>query len=421
MRIILAHHQIQDWGGIVNYTENLIVGLRKLGHSPQPVMLKNKGASGVPRAKDRSLDAGWEIGAGTGLQIHQKQGWEGMLSINYSAHFNQWEELIEDADLIIWIIPVPTCTKANKDDIEWMRLYQEHMIPQTAVIHDGNMRKLYPHLHELCRRKLLEGIVCVHDAAFNSASVLPVKRALIPNPHNVENVERKAMQCRESQLVSLQTFKRWKRVDDLIRAIPHMDEFHGKVICGGGIEYHYMTSKNKCKKEYMTQDGERIWDVAVQAGMDFRGYVTTEERDALLGDSRLLVDPSWSKNYCQLGAHFNRVMIEAMVQGCVPVCTDLGMANSSFFKAGINYLEVPYDIPPEAYGKQLSLWMEDLTLLEEIQENNFKLIDEFDSEIIADLIISLSDNAWMQAEGASTPEIISAANKKMAHFLEEDL
>lgn len=415
MKIVLAHHHIQDWGGIVNYTENLMVGLRNIGHEPVPVMLKNKGVSGIPKAKDRSLDTGWEIGAGSGLQIHQKQGWEGMQAINYVKELAQWEDLIDSADLIIWIIPVPTCNKANKGDSAWMELY-EHVVPQVVVIHDGNMRKLYPHLLHMCQKGLLEGIVCVHDAAYNSASVLPIKRVLLPNPHNVGNTNHNCMEDREAQLVSLQTFKRWKRVDDLVRAIPHMDEFHGKVICGGGIEYHYMTSQNKCKAEYMTADGERIWDVAVQAGMDYQGYVTTEERDELLGNSRLLVDPSWSKNYSQLGAHFNRVMVEAMVQGCVPVCTDLGMAKSSLFKADQNYLEIPYDISPVEYGKQLSRWIEDVDLLERIQENNFNILVDFNSAHIASKLIDLALGSWYQDIGTITDEIEAGCAKKLYHF-----
>lgn len=417
MNIILAHHQIQDWGGIVNYTENLIVGLRSHGHTCTPVMLKNKGVSGIPKIKDRSLDAGWEIGAGTGLQIHQKQGWEGMPSINYIKEFTTWNDITDSADLIIWIIPVPTCTKANKGDIAWVDLY-ESMVPQVCVIHDGNMPKLYPHLLNLCQRGLLDGIVCVHDAAYNSAKVLPVRRILLPNPHNVEEVDDTPVSERDEGLVSLQTFKRWKRVDDLIRAIPYMATTHDKIICGGGIEYHYLTSDTKCKKEYMTQDGDRIWDVAEMYGMDFKGYVTTEERDELLSTNRLLVDPSWSKNYSGYGAHFNRVMIEAMVKGCVPVCTDLAMRDSSLFVAGKHYLEIPYDISPEGYGKQLSEWIENTTLLGLIQNNNFDLLWLFNREYIASKLVEFALGN-LGAIGDSTPELEAACEKKLAHF--EDL
>lgn len=43
MKVLLAHFQIQDWGGIVNYSEFLARGLKAQGHEVDSVMLKNKG------------------------------------------------------------------------------------------------------------------------------------------------------------------------------------------------------------------------------------------------------------------------------------------------------------------------------------------------------------------------------------------
>jgi len=101
-------------------------------------------------------------------------------------------------------------------------------------------------------------------------------------------------------------------VDDLVRAIPYMQPNHRKIVCGGGIEYHYMTSKTKCKAEYLDELGTPIWDEALASGMEYMGYVDTQERDSILSKVKLLIDPSWSHSYSKLGAHFNRVMVEAM-------------------------------------------------------------------------------------------------------------
>lgn len=420
MNILLAHFKIQDYGGIINYSEFLARGLKSAGHGVSSVMLKNTGVDGKPKTKDRELDEGWEYGHGLGLWMHQKIGWEGMDQFNYAkgSASEEWEELTESYDLIVYVIPVPSRSKQNKGDDSWLKLFSSTMTDQISIIHDGNMQKLYPYILETV--PYLNGVVCVHDAAYNSAAVLPVNRALIPNPHEIPEGKVAAPSDRNYGFVSLQTFKRWKRVDDLIRAVEQMDFQSDKIICGGGIEYHYMTSATKCKKEYMDKDGVKIWDKAEDNGMEYRGYVDTEERDELLKTQRLLIDPSWSHSYSKLGAHFNRVMVEAMALGCVPVCTDLGMKDSLFFKPRENYIEIPYDISPRGYATIVDMAMNDTNLLERIQANNLELVRSFDKSYIAQKILDFAGSHgledYLTEVGKAPQEIKERSAAKMEHF-----
>lgn len=414
MRVLLAHFQIQNWGGIVNYSEFLARGLKANGHDVDSVMLKNKGKTGYNKTKDRSETQGWEFGPGLGLWMHQKSGWDGMYQLNYTTDVMSGDSWKADYDLVIYIVPVPTCSKATKGDEGWLKLFRNSSAKQIAVVHDGNMQKLYPHLLNVCEE--LDGIVCVHDASFNSCDVLPVRRTFIPNPHDYDPLcDITPISERTDGFVSMQTFKRWKRVDDLVRAIPFMDDFHEKIICGGGIEYHYMTSETKCKSIYKDEDGNRIWDNAVKSGMDFRGYITTVERDTILQDVKLLIDPSWSLKYSELGAHFNRVMVEAMSWGCIPVCTDLGMKNSILFKPGVNYIEVPYDIDPEGYANIVDEALVDNELLERIQQNNLELMESFDKDNISKAIVEFATGESGDI-GKPTEKLIADAARKMEHF-----
>jgi glycosyltransferase involved in cell wall biosynthesis len=412
MNILITHFQIQDWGGIVNYSEFMARGLKALGHTVQSVMLKNKGVTGTPKTKDRSDQQGWEFGEGLGLWMHQKNGWDGMYQLNYHNDRLSWEEWSSEFDLILHHISVPTCSKATKGDDQWIKIFNQPFANQLAVVHDGNMKKLYPHILNICDK--IDGVVCVHDAAFHSCEELPIRRAFIPNPHEQKDYI-KSISNRDDAFVSLQTFKRWKRVDDLIRAIPYMDDFSDKYICGGGIEYHYMTSKEKVKPCYLEEDGSRIWENALSSGMEYLGYVTTSKRDELLADVKLLIDPSWSLNYSKLGCHFNRVMVEAMAQGCVPVCTDLAMKNSFFFKSGINYIEIPYNSSPQEYAKIVDEAMADEELLSDIQENNLKLMEAFDKVNVAKAIIEFSESNGGSV-GIPSEKLIVDAARKMEHF-----
>src|SRR5690606_18658851 len=100
-------------------------------------------------------------------------------------------------------------------------------------------------------------------------------------------------------------------VDELVRAVP---KIKGTVLlAGGGIEYHYMTSLTKRKPKY-----GKIWENAIQHGMNFLGYITEDERDKFLRSSKLLIDPSWSHYYAQYGSHFNRTFVDAIIMGCMP-------------------------------------------------------------------------------------------------------
>lgn len=413
MNILLTHFQIQDYGGIVNYSEYLARGFKALGCSVDAVMLRNKGTTGTPATKPRSGSEGWQYGEGLGLWMHQKAGWEGMPVFNYARNIQDWPDLTFHYDLVIHVVPVPTKTKANQGDDQWIAVFEDCLAPQIAVVHDGNMRKLYPHIHRI--ESYLDGVVCVHDAAFNSCEMLSARRVLVPNPHELPFATPPEPWERDG-VVSLQTFKRWKRVDDLVRAFAHMDEFIPKILCGGGIEYYYMTSENKCKTEYINEDGTRIWDAAMYNGMEFRGYVDTHTRDELLQQCKLLVDPSWSKNYSQLGCHFNRVMVEAMAHGCVPVCTDLAMARSLYFTADEHFIEIPYDISPQGYAAILEGALADENRLERIQQANLELVKEFDYDKICERIIEFALHNDGGRRGKPTDEFVAAAKKKMEFF-----
>jgi len=200
-----------------------------------------------------------------------------------------------------------------------------------------------------------------------------------------------------------------------------MQPNHRKIICGGGIEYHYMTSKTKCKAEYLDELGTPIWDEALSSGMEYMGYVDTQERDSILSKVKLLIDPSWSHSYSKLGAHFNRVMVEAMSLGCVPVCTDLGMSNSSMFKAGTNYIEIPYNISPEGYAEIITRSLEDNNLLQTIQDNNLKLMSRFDCSTVAAQVVDFCftlqrDDYTIRSPGNPSNKLIQDCTKKLAHF-----
>jgi hypothetical protein len=132
---------------------------------------------------------------------------------------------------------------------------------------------------------------------------------------------------------------------------------------------------------------------AVQAkGMQYIGFVSEQKRDEILSHSKFLLDPSWSKTY---GEHFNRVVIDAMLMGVVPIARNLGVSNNEkgegFLKPGKNYLMIPWDATPKQFGdlcnKFLAMQPFDYG---KIIANNWEFVKQFDRKTIASQYLGLA-------------------------------
>jgi hypothetical protein len=336
-----------DLGGIINHTEQLIGGLQDLGHT---VHLKEFTFS--VRTHDQRKGGCDYIGP-SGIPSHQGKGWEfpreARVPYKGAPALNSAKQILNNYDLVIWTTPVPSKNKLNLGNYYWPELY-DIKPKQIAFIHDGNCKQGIPHILEI--QDKLTGLACVHACALNGSDHLKVPRSLIVNPQLAPVREYTSWEDKFPGFVSMQTFKAWKHVHDLIGAIRFMPsktycEF--REVIGKGIEYQYMTSEEKCKPQYFHDDGERYWEMALNNGMVHRDYMTPTNITELLCVSRVLVDPSWSRKYARIGGHWNRVVVDAMIQGAIPVARRMGMGDE-LFHAGYHYVEVPQEATPEEYA-----------------------------------------------------------------------
>lgn len=379
MKFLMTLFQIQDYGGIINHAEYLTKGLKELGHEVDFCMLVPKGAVSNRLPMRGRQDGYKSLEGGTGYKFHQARGWKGVPKIPYVS--KQARESFKDRcskyDAVLWHIPVPTLNKDNTEITAWLDLY-DHGSKNIAIIHDGNLPKLYPHLISVS--KYFHAAVCVHESAYNSAKYLDIPRKLILNPFKIHGDFGLDFDKRSGAL-AIQIFKAWKRVDTLVRAVPFIQE--PVVVGGAGIEYRYMTSKDKCKPKYFDAQGNRIWEVALSNGMSYHGVVPNEEVLRLLGETKLQIDPSFSKKYSGYGAHFNRTTVEAMIKGAVPMATDLGMKDSQIFKSGRNYIEIPHTATPEEFGDIVNNSLTNKQQWETIRHNNLGVLNKFDMRNVA--------------------------------------
>jgi glycosyltransferase involved in cell wall biosynthesis len=418
MKVLFVAHDFNNYGGIINHTEQLMAGFKDLGHSVELVCLKP--SKKVSPLKEKTLD-NYDTGEGSGIPVHQGNGWytqyQPFLSSEYIETFVKKANTF---DLVIWESIFGFKCKETEGTTEWVKMIQNVTAKQIVIVHDGNLLKFYPWIYNL--KSNITGLACVHPSAFNSAEQMEIPRMLIVNPQkDIERVESK----RENQILSLQTFKRWKRVDNLVAAVPHMPEVK-VIVAGDGIERAYMASTDKCKPEYYctpesdkyaTDDmiGKRIWENAINSGMEYIGFISESTRDTILAKSKFLIDTSWSKTY---GSHFNRVIVDAMRVGVVPIARNLGVSDNEQGTTGLltpneNYLMIPWDATPHEFAscvkKFMSLSDKEYT---RIVENNYKLVEQnFNRKVVAAQYIEL-------AEGHTNPAG-SLTDKKVKETIDE--
>ncbi len=390
MKILVALHQCMDLGGIINHTEQLIGGLQDLGHD---VDLKEMVWAFNAPAQRKTAD--WSIGP-SGIAHHQGKGWNfdrtERIPYRGGAALSGAKQILERYDLIIWTVPCPSKNRNNLGNNDWPELYDlPERIKQIAFIHDGNAVKGNSHLIAVQDR--LSGLACVHPCALNGAQIFDVPRALVVNPQfePIRSIEE--WHIKSPGFVNMQTFKAWKHVHELVEAIAYMppkeaDEL--REIAGLGIEYRYMTSEDKCKDAYFHEDGRRFWDAALENGMTHHDYWDTDEVNSWLEEARILVDPSWSKNYSKIGGHFNRVVVDAMIRGAVPVARRAGMGDEVFI-AGEHYVEIPQDATPAEYADVI-LDASHMSVSEasRYQTNANDLLPMFDRKTVAQRLLDLA-------------------------------
>jgi glycosyltransferase involved in cell wall biosynthesis len=431
MKILVALHSVMDLGGIINHTEQLIGGLKDLGHAvhlKQFVYAQN--------AFEQRRDGDFLVGP-SGIPHHQGKGWNfnRMQRVPYKggANVSSAKQILSEYDLVIWTVPVPSKNKENLGNHEWVELYDlPEKVKQIAFVHDGNIRNGAPHI--LAIQHHLRGIACVHGCAFNGADFITTPRALIVNPQ--ENPLRDTLNWLDKKpgFVNMQTFKAWKHAHELIQAIAYMPKKKDgelREVAGQGIEYQYMTSEDKCKEEYfhaLTMDGDdhgepwfsgmKFWDAAEVNGMTHHGYWNTEEVNRWLTSARVLVDPSWSRKYAAIGGHWNRVVVDAMIHGAIPVATEMGMG-SEIFQPHVHYVPIePGGLDPQGYADTiLEVSNYPWQRAKEFRDNARDMLLMFDRKIVAQRVIDLANWDLPVVMGQENADIQSKASDIMFnHF-----
>lgn len=389
MKICIALHQVMDLGGIINHTEQLIGGLKDLGHTVHLRELVY-----ADNAHEQKKDGPFEIGP-SGIPFSQGRGWnfprKNRSAYKTTAGLNTARQILSDYDIVIWTIPVPSKNRQNLGNDKWSTLYDlPKSVKQVAFVHDGNAQIGYPHMMHIVEH--LSAVACVHHAALGSSGHLNAPRALVLNPQENPIQPLPGFEEKIPGFVNMQTFKAWKHVHELVEAIAYMptkDVIELREVAGKGIEYQYMTSEDKCKPQYFHADGRKFWDAALANGMKHHDYWNTEQVDKWLLCARVLVDPSWSKRYSKYGGHYNRVVVDAMIRGAIPVAHKLGMGTDLFIP-NEHYIDLSEARDAQDYADIVYYASKDHPTFLMIRDNCQSLLPQFDRTAVAKRLIDLA-------------------------------
>lgn len=413
MKICVALHSCMDLGGIINHTEQLIGGLKELGHK---VDLKELVYADDAHAQRR--EGAFEIGP-SGIPFAQGKGWnfERRQRIPYktSAGLSSAKLILNGYDLVIWTVPVPPKNKQHLGNDRWPELYAlEPEVRQVAFIHDGNAKQGNPHILHI--QEHLSAVACVHACALNGAAHIQAPRALILNPQERPLRDVRTWDNKLPGFVNMQTFKAWKHVHELIESIAYMpSRVSGELreVAGKGIEYQYMTSEDKCKDHYFHDQSYdwfssmKFWDAAEENGMTHHDYWNTRQVDEWLTEARVLVDPSWSAKYSKVGGHWNRVVVDAMIRGCIPVAQARGMGDE-LFQAGVHYIDLGPARDAQEYA-EIVYYASRISEKDarQYRENSIPLLRQFDRVAVADRLVKLAFDGLpdMLEPSASDPNV----------------
>lgn len=351
MKILFTIFDISQIGGILGNTEDLIKGLQEIGHTVDLVQLLWSNSSTGKRNSGK-----YEYIDGALYPINPYTGWlfPSDRRIPYKGEHNiaKWKKFASTYDVIFWQTPVPGLSKENYGNMDWLKLYDLDGVRNIAIAHDAWFQKRAPHLALVS--KYFYGVSAVHSAGYNNIKI-DIPKVMILNPFNVpEEIEFPAYSQRKKGFMACHYWKKIKRMDDVVRAIPYIDKDILKIVAGYGIEWNYMTAEEKCK--YWTEDGRRLYDVAVEHGMKYAGLISPITRDKYYRKVRTAIDPSWHIEFAKYGEVLNRSDFEAILQGTVSIATNLGVAanaegNGTVWKANVNYVMIPYDSTPQQFAE----------------------------------------------------------------------
>ena len=394
MKVIIATFSISKQGGIVEYVAAMLKAFRDLGCevglaelSPTTTtqsqydkkVAEFESGEHQRKIKFQSQAGGYQKDEVTGYWRNNYYGYflppNNKIGVYEPDALEHWNKLVSDVDIILWnFMPTKSSAWERKDKQFnfWHKFFDlPDSIKQVFLVHDAYFNVRASNISALKDKILFMG--CAHIAAYQCCSEIGIPRSLLLNPRYIpQNAKMPVNTKRKIDFFAAHMFKSMKHMEELIAAVPYIDEDAKKIIAGTGIEYNYMTSPTKTKSNYMCSckrdpdmpkeyDGQlSLWDRAEFCGMEYRGQMSGADVIDTLQNTRFAIDPSWAEHYAQYcRTHINGFIIEAMLNGAYPVLRDYkGLSKTECGEdplfENIRAIVIPWDATPKQFADALN-------------------------------------------------------------------
>jgi glycosyltransferase involved in cell wall biosynthesis len=400
MKILYVVPEGEDLGGIITATEHFMQGFRDLEHEVTCVLVRGNalhgGNSAVGRRQEAWKDApNWRPSNMPGYWVHPVLGWRGPY-LSMRADVARFVALARRHDAVVWAAMYGLRARYTEGTNNWTRMFTDHGRPNVAQIRDDHLVDRYPWVAALA--PWITAWAGVHRISFDTCRGLG-RRAIVHSAQDVSPVSMGEAD-RARSIFSCQTAKSWKKVDALVRAVPHLAAHRIKtVLAGDGIELRYMRSKEKCKPRYVCTPetdpnalvgtlGKRIWENAQDRGDWFQwtGCLPEGMRNVQMLSAQFFID--LSRRAGCTGA-VNRTFIEAVRHGAVPL-GDPSFVGYEIFQPFKDYLPVSSTWRPKELADRINDYF-DLSeeKLESLRHSARSKIVRFDRTVAAAQIVDL--------------------------------
>lgn len=390
-----------DLGGVIQSSEQIMIGLREAGHEAHFAKIRDIPTVGRTNTPDRKRygPEEWSVGEGTGLPMHNVLGWKGeYYTTGVPSSLQAFIDFANTCDVVIWGALFGFKNKYTAGRSDWARMITEVTTPTVIMIRDDHLwkRQAWTSVFD----DYVNGWSSVHSCGFDLSAGLKKPRGIVFSPHDVGIAMPPATKKKE-MIYACHNYKSWKRLDRIVAAAPYTSV--PIRVAGDGIELRYMRATDKCKPKYRATAhtdpdatpemmGERIWDNAHKFG-DFK-YLETHtgpERDAWMRGCKWNIDLSNRKNTGQ----FNRVFIEAAIQGTVTLAYESFMSGENgdnlLWQPWVHYVPVPEDCTPSELGAFFdSLASFDMNLYDNIVCNVQDRLTMFDRKTAAQQLVQMA-------------------------------
>jgi glycosyltransferase involved in cell wall biosynthesis len=432
MKILYVVPEGEDMGGIITASEQFMQGFKELGHQATFCLLRATKKSGTnmftPGSEiEAANEDGWRLGEGTGMAFHTVYGWHGPY-ISMESGIDEFIGLANAHDVVIWAAMFGLRNKLTEGTTNWTRMFTETKPKHICQVRDDHIQDRYPWVTVLEDRII--AWACVHRTGFVLCKGMRRPRAIVYSCHDTSI--RDYSEKRRRAVFSVQTFKRWKKVDKLVLAVPYLSEHRIETwLAGDGIERRYMTSKEKCRKAYFctkendmtapkSRLGKKIWDNALKVKMLYTGPISEEERDQFMQDAMFFVDLSFRPT-----AHgwINRTAIEAVRNGCIPMLHPETTKGAADFVQDLDYYGVSPTVPPANLAESIACAFDwDKDKLKHMRKSAQKKIQAFDRKIACQQLIDLAQNkpgGWDYAKATPNKDTVARGRKMFAEIFGE--